>query len=241
MWLPRVYPCRRCSRTSDNAPSISLVVVCRPEIGLGASDFPAYPQKMIEIARRPGNNAELDGCPVRHRRRRRIHRGRYGQPKNNLGTAPLRYIPEMLIEESREVVIEAGPEEILSVLADLESLPEWSPIHKSSEVIETGDDGRPTLARMKVKTAGITDEQVLAYTWSGNTVSWTLVSAKQQRSQDVTYTLTPEGDRTRVKFEIALDPVPPLPKFVLKTATEGVLDTLTEGLRKRVLSVQQHR
>jgi ribosome-associated toxin RatA of RatAB toxin-antitoxin module len=161
--------------------------------------------------------------------------------ENNLGTAPLRYIPEMLIEESREVVIEAGPEEILSVLADLESLPEWSSIHQTSEVIETGDDGRPTLARMKVKTAGITDEQVLAYRWSGNAVSWSLVSAKQQRSQDVTYTLTPEGDRTRVKFEIAIDPVPPLPKFVLKTATQGVLNTLTEGLRNRVLSVRQRR
>jgi ribosome-associated toxin RatA of RatAB toxin-antitoxin module len=147
----------------------------------------------------------------------------------------------MLIKEAREVVIEATPEEILDVLADVESLTEWSPPHQSSEVLERDKDGRPSKARMKVKTAGITDEQVIAYTWSGNTVSWTLVSAKQQRSQDATYTLTPKGDGTRVNFEIAIDPLVPLPEFVLKTATEGVLNTLTEGLRKRVLSVQKGR
>jgi len=145
----------------------------------------------------------------------------------------------MLIQESREVVIEATPEEILDVLADLESVTEWSTVHQSAEVIETGDDGRPRVARIKVKTAGITDEQVVTYTWSGNTVSWTLVSAKQQRSQDATYTLTPEGDHTRVTFEIAVDLLVPLPQFVLKTATKGVLDTATEGLRQRVLSVQK--
>lgn len=147
----------------------------------------------------------------------------------------------MAIKETREVVIEASPEEILDVIADLESLTEWSPAHQSSEVIETGDDGRPRVARMKVKTAGISDEQVVAYTWGPDTVSWTLVSASQQRSQDATYTLTPEGDKTRVRFEITVDPLVPLPGFLLKRAVKGVIDTATEGLRKRVLSVKKDR
>lgn len=145
----------------------------------------------------------------------------------------------MLIRESREVVIEATPEEILNVLTDLESLTEWSAVHQSCEVIETGDDGRPSVARMKVKTAGITDDTVVRYTWSGNTVNWTLISARQQRSQDATYTLTPQGDGTRVKFEIAVDLLVPLPEFILKIATKSVLDTATEGLRKRVLSLHK--
>ena len=147
------------------------------------------------------------------------------------------------IRESREVVIEASPEEILDVIADLESLTEWSSVHQSSQVVETGDNGRPTVAGMKVKIAGITDEQVVAYTWGDNTVSWTLVSASQQRSQDATYTLTPEGDTTRVKFDITIDPLAPLtlPGFVLKRVIKGSVDTATEGLRKRVLSVKKGR
>jgi ribosome-associated toxin RatA of RatAB toxin-antitoxin module len=149
----------------------------------------------------------------------------------------------MAIRESREVVIEASSEEILDVIADLESLTEWSSVHQSSQVVETGEDGRPTVARMKVKIAGITDEQVVAYTWGDNTVSWTLVSASQQRSQDATYTLMPEGDTTRVKFDITIDPLAPLtlPGFVLKRVIKRSVDTATEGLRKRVLSVKKGR
>lgn len=147
----------------------------------------------------------------------------------------------MAIKESREIVIEASPQEVLDVIADLESLTEWSAPHQSSEVIERGDDGRPSVAKMKVKAAGITDEQVVAYTWGENTVSWTLVSATQQRAQDATYTLIPEGKNTRVKFDISIDPLVPLPGFLIKRTIKGVMDTSTEGLRKRVLSVKKGR
>ena len=94
----------------------------------------------------------------------------------------------MAINETREIVIEATPAEILDVIADLESMTEWSPPHQSSEVLERDKNGRPSKAKMKVKAAGITDEQVVAYTWSDNKVSWTLVSSAQQRSQDASYT-----------------------------------------------------
>lgn len=145
----------------------------------------------------------------------------------------------MAINETREVVIEASPQEILDVIADLDTVTEWSSAHQSAEVLERDAGGRPAKVKMKVKAAGITDEQVIAYTWGENKVSWTLVSSSQQRSQDASYTLTPEGDATRVKFDISVDPVVPLPGFVLKRAVKGTIDTGTEGLRKRVLQVKK--
>lgn len=147
----------------------------------------------------------------------------------------------MAINETREIVIEATPEEILDVIADLDSVTEWSEPHQSVEVLERDEDGRPTKVKMKVKAAGITDEQVLAYTWSENLVSWTLVSSGQQRSQDASYTLTPEADKTKVTFQISVDPVVPLPGFVLKRAVKGTIDTGTKGLRDRVLKVKRGR
>ena len=144
----------------------------------------------------------------------------------------------MAVSESSEIVIEATPQQITDVLADVKSLPQWSPAHQSSEVLERDDDGRPVRTRSVVKTAGITDEQVLDYTWHDNGVSWTLVSAKQQRSQDARYTLTPDGDHTRVRFDITIDPLVPLPGFLLRKATKGVMSTATDGLRKRVLAVR---
>ena len=58
---------------------------------------------------------------------------------------------------------------------------------------------------MKVKSAGISDEQVVEYTWTDNKASWTLISAGQLKAQDASYTLTPDGDKTKVKFDIAID------------------------------------
>jgi len=145
----------------------------------------------------------------------------------------------MAIKESREIVIEAGPEEILDVIADFAAMPEWSGPHQSAEILETGGDGRPSKVKMKVKTAGITDEQVVAYTWDDNVVSWTLVSSAQQKSQDGKYILVPKGDNTLVKFEVSVDPNVPLPGFVLKRAVKGTMDSATQELRKRVLQVTE--
>jgi ribosomal protein S28E/S33 len=148
----------------------------------------------------------------------------------------------MAIKESRDIVIEASPEEILDVIADFETMPEWSEPHQSAEVLETGADGRPSKVKMKVKVAGITDEQVVAYTWSANEVSWALVSSSQQKAQDGKYTLLPSGsagEATLVKFEILADPNVPLPGFVLKRAVKGTIDSATKALRDRVLKVNK--
>ncbi|MCG5431174.1 SRPBCC family protein [Mycobacterium sp. MYCO198283] len=143
----------------------------------------------------------------------------------------------MAVKDSREVVIEASPEQILDVISDVQSTPSWSSQYQSAEVLETHDDGRPKRVKMKVKTAGISDEQVVDYTWADNRVSWTLVSAGQLKAQDASYTLTPDGDRTKVRFDIAVDLSVPLPGFVLKRAMKGALETATDGLRKQVLKV----
>lgn len=146
----------------------------------------------------------------------------------------------MAIKESRDIVIEASPEEILDVIADFEAMTEGADlVHHRVEILETGDDGRPSKVKMKVKTAGITDEQVVAYSWTDRSVRWTLVSSTQQRSQDGKYELTPKGDNTLVQFEITVDPQVPLPGFVLKRAIKGTIDTATEALRSQVLKVKK--
>jgi ribosome-associated toxin RatA of RatAB toxin-antitoxin module len=149
------------------------------------------------------------------------------------------YRRAMATSDSREVVIEASPEEILDVIADVESNPKWSPQYQSAEILEKGKDGRPKRVKMRVKTAGISDEQVVDYTWADDIVSWTLVSAGQLKAQDASYTLTPDGDRTKVKFDITIDLSVPMPGFVLKRVMKGAMETATDGLRKQVLKVKK--
>jgi len=145
----------------------------------------------------------------------------------------------MAVTESREVVIEATPDEIMDVLFDLESLTEWSSVHQEVEILERDDQGRPSRSRQIVKIVGLSDEQVLAYTVHDDGVGWTLESAKQQRAQSGRYTLIPQGDSTRVRFELTVDLVVPIPGFLIKKASKGLMDTATEGLRKRVLEVKR--
>ncbi len=145
----------------------------------------------------------------------------------------------MAVTETRQVVIEATPDEIMDVLFDLESLTEWSPAHQKVEVLERDDQGHPIKSRQVVKIVGITDEQVLDYSVHDDGVSWTLASSKQQRAQDGRYTLTPDGDSTRVSFELTVDPTVPVPGFLIKRGAKGLMETATDGLRKRVLEVKK--
>ena len=145
----------------------------------------------------------------------------------------------MAVTETREVVIEATPADIMDVLTDLETLTEWSPTHQKVEVLERDAAGRPSKSRQVVKIVGITDEQVLDYTVYDDGVGWTLVSSKQQRAQTGRYTLTPDGDSTQVRFELTVDPTVPVPGFLIKRGAKGLMETATDGLRKRVLKVKK--
>ncbi|ORB61096.1 SRPBCC family protein [Mycolicibacterium tusciae] len=145
----------------------------------------------------------------------------------------------MAVTETRDVVIEATPGEIMDVLTDLETLTEWSPTHQKVEVLERDAAGRPSKSRQVVKIVGITDEQVLDYTVYDDGVGWTLVSSKQQRAQTGRYTLTPDGDSTQVRFELMVDPTVPLPGFLIKRGAKGLMETATKGLREQVLKVKK--
>jgi ribosome-associated toxin RatA of RatAB toxin-antitoxin module len=145
----------------------------------------------------------------------------------------------MAVKDSREVVIEATPEEIIDVIADVEATPSWSPQYQRAEILDTFPDGRPKQVKMTVKAAGLTDEQVIEYTWTDSKVSWTLVSAGQLKAQDASYTFTPDGDNTKVTFDMAIDLSVPLPGFLLKRTMKGGMETATDGLRQQVLKVKK--
>ena len=145
----------------------------------------------------------------------------------------------MAANDSREVTIEATPEEILDVIADVDSAPEWSPQYQSAEVLETYKDGRPKRVKMKIKAAGLTDDMEVEYSWGENTAGWSLITSGQLKAQNATYTLTPAGDKTKVRFDLEVDPAIPIPGFLLKRTLKGAMETATDGLRKQVLKLKK--
>lgn len=131
-------------------------------------------------------------------------------------------------------MFDASPEEILDVLADIEDLPTWSSVYKSVEVLDRHPDGRPFHVRATLRLMGITDKENLEYHWGRHWVVWDAEDTFQQRGQHVEYNLTPEGDRTRVRFDVIVDPSAPIPEFLVKRAKKIVLDSAIEQLRRRV-------
>ena len=145
----------------------------------------------------------------------------------------------MAANDSRDVVIEATPEEILDVIADVENAPTWSPQYQSAQILDTYPDGRPKRVKMKVKAAGLTDEMEVEYSFTGNSAGWKLIKSSQLKTQEATYTLTPSGEATKVRFDLKVDPSIPIPGFLLKRTLKGAMETATDGLRKQVLKVKK--
>jgi hypothetical protein len=142
----------------------------------------------------------------------------------------------MAVRASREVVFDASPEAILNVLADIDAVPSWSPLHKSAEVLDRHPDGRPHHVKATLKIMGITDTEVLEYHWGDRWMVWDASETFQQRGQHGEFNLTREGlDKTRVRFDVIMDLHAPIPEFLIKRAKKIVLDVATERLRRRVM------
>ncbi|WP_431238792.1 SRPBCC family protein [Mycolicibacterium aichiense] len=142
----------------------------------------------------------------------------------------------MAVRASREIVIDAPPEAILDAIADIEAAPTWSSVHKHVHVVERYPDGRPRRVEVTVKVLGIIDHEVVEYHWGRDWVVWDADRTAQQHAQHGEYTLRPEGEATRVRFDLTLEPSTPLPHFLVKRAKKAVLIAATEGLRGFVLS-----
>jgi hypothetical protein len=139
------------------------------------------------------------------------------------------------VQASREVVIDASPEVIMEALRDVNALPQLSPVHKRIEVLDCYPDGQPHHVKATVKILGLVDNEILEYHWGPDWVVWDAKETYQQHGQHIEYSVKPEGvGKSRVRFDITVEPSGPIPAFIVKRATKIVLDAATEGLRNWV-------
>lgn len=138
---------------------------------------------------------------------------------------------------SSTITIAAPPEQVLAVIADIDSYPEWTGQIKSAEVVETGPDGRPAQARFVMDAGVLKDEYVLAYDWNDSGVSWELVGKSAvQKSQKGSYSLAPSGSGTSVTYELAVDISMPMLGMFKRKAEKMIMDSALKELKKRVES-----
>jgi ribosome-associated toxin RatA of RatAB toxin-antitoxin module len=147
----------------------------------------------------------------------------------------------MAEQTTSTIVVNATPKEIMAVIADFAAYPEWADSMRETEVLSTDPAGRPNKVRFKVDAGAISDEYTLAYVWSRNEVTWTLVEAKMVKGMDGAYVLKdlggPDGSaRTEVTYRLAVDVAIPMIGMLKRKAEKVIIDTALKGLKKRVES-----
>ncbi|KUH80830.1 MULTISPECIES: SRPBCC family protein [unclassified Mycobacterium] len=143
----------------------------------------------------------------------------------------------MAVRTSREIVIEAPPEAVMAALADVGSLPSYSPAFKCADVLDTYEDGRPHHVHTAVKVLGKVFDDILEYRWGPDWLVYDSERTTQRYSQHIEYTLRPDYTRTSttVRMDVTAETDSLIPDFLIERVGKSVIDAQVEGLRRRVL------
>jgi ribosome-associated toxin RatA of RatAB toxin-antitoxin module len=141
----------------------------------------------------------------------------------------------MADQSTQSIVVDAPAADVMAVIADFASYPQWVAAAKKVEVLETGPDGRAQRVHFVLDAGAVKDDYVLDYTWDGDrAVSWNLVKGQMQRRQEGSYTLTERNGATEVTYAITIDLSIPMLGMIKRKAEKVILDTALKELKKRV-------
>ncbi len=137
------------------------------------------------------------------------------------------------------IVVAAPPEEVLDVIADFESYPEWTGAVREVEILVTDEDGWADQVRYTLDAGAIRDTYTLAYTWDlyedgTGTVSWHLVDGQVLKAMDGAYELVAVDGGTQVTYTLAVEVKMPMIGMLRRRAEKTIIDTALNELRKRV-------
>jgi ribosome-associated toxin RatA of RatAB toxin-antitoxin module len=137
---------------------------------------------------------------------------------------------------AQTIYIDADPEAVMDVIADIGSYPQWVAEYKEAEVLEADADGYPKVARLVLDAAVLKDTMVLAYQWPADrkSVTWSLVSSSLLKALEGAYRLSPKGSGTEVTYELSVDLMIPMIGLLKRKAERRLIDTALKDLKKRV-------
>jgi uncharacterized membrane protein len=141
----------------------------------------------------------------------------------------------MADQSTQSIVVDAPASDVMAVIADFPSYPQWVAAAKTVEVLEQGPDGRARRVHFVLDAGAVKDDYVLDYTWDGDRrVSWTLVKGQMQKRQEGSYTLSERDGATEVTYAITIDLSIPMLGMIKRKAEKVILDTALKELKKRV-------
>jgi uncharacterized membrane protein len=133
------------------------------------------------------------------------------------------------------IVVAAGPDAVMDVIADFATYPEWQDEILEVEILETDDDGWGTKVRFLVDAKVMRTNLVLSYTYSDDAMRWVLVEGDQMKRNDGAYLLDDRGDgTTEVTYELIAEPSMPMPGMLRRKAAKRIVEGALKGMKARV-------
>jgi uncharacterized protein YndB with AHSA1/START domain len=139
---------------------------------------------------------------------------------------------QTMAETATETIsIAASPDRVWAIATDLERYPVWTHDVKDVRVVSRDADGRPHDVEFRTSALGRSTHYTLRYDYTGSPtrLSWTMVKGDIQRSIDGTFRFEALDDGgTRVRYDLAIELVVPLPGFVKRRAERRILNAIKE-------------
>ncbi|MEE8406699.1 MAG: SRPBCC family protein [Acidimicrobiia bacterium] len=136
--------------------------------------------------------------------------------------------------------IDAAPEALYDVAADVAAYPEWATGVKEVEVLESDESGRVDRARFVLEGFVKEIRYVLKYIHNRpNVLSWVAEPSDDLEMLEGSYQFTSLDDATEVVYSLTVEPNFTVPGFLRRQAEKQIVTTALRGLRKRVTEEHQ--
>lgn len=137
------------------------------------------------------------------------------------------------------ILIDAGPAEVLDVIADVESYPVWATEVQKVTVLSEDGDGWADQVEFHLNAGVIRDNYVLEYDWDiaedgTGSISWHLVRATLLKAMTGTYSLVRAGSLTAVTYDLEVDLTMPMIGMLKRKAEKHIINLALTELKKRV-------
>jgi ribosome-associated toxin RatA of RatAB toxin-antitoxin module len=140
-------------------------------------------------------------------------------------------------QATASIGINASPREIVDVIADFASYPQWAGYIKQVEVLSTGDEGRPERVSFVLDAGVVKADYVLTYTWdeddSHSVVAWSLAEGSLKKN-DGSYDIVATDNASEVTYSLAVDLGVPMLGMFKRKAEKVIMDTALKELKRRV-------
>ena len=140
---------------------------------------------------------------------------------------------------SERIRVEAPADRCYDVAVDFESYPEWVRDVKEAKILETDEEGRGKRVEFRAAALGKSVRYVLEYDFSDapHSFSWKFVDGDMLRRLDGTYRFEPDGNSTRVHYDLAVELAVPLPGLLKRRAAGLIMGGALKELKRQVEAV----